>query len=169
VKGSGGAIDEAVNIVKDTRLFSPGGGYVYPVTLTPDNWFLNLSSDIDPTDLLKDPEFIAVSIAAKRQALMATISQVQALLNSVPTPAAMQKAFSDMNTAQSNYTDAQNALVGTYADNTAIAVDIYLSKHSKDSSKQDDDKALEELNQNANDASAAKGEPATGGATKKER
>ena len=167
--GPGGEIDEAVNIVKDTRLFSPSGGYIYPVTLTPDNWFLNLSSDIDPTDLLKDPEFIAVSIAAKREALMATISQVQALLNSVPTPAAMQKAVSDMTTAQSNYTDAQNALVGTYADNTATAVNIYLSKHSKDSSPQKDDAAGDELDQNAIAASKAKGEnpPATGATTKK--
>lgn len=166
--GAAGEVDEATNIVKDIRLMSPSGGYIYPVDLTPDDWFLDLSSDIDPMDLLKDPEFIAADITTKRQALASSIAQVQALLSSVPTPAAMQAAGNAMGTAQTTYVDAQNKLLGTYTDNTAVAVEMYLSKHANDVSQPSNDQALSELNTNAAAASKAKGEqPPAAGALKK--
>jgi hypothetical protein len=136
--------------------------------LTPDDWFLDLSSDIDPVDLLKDPEFIAADITTKRQALAASIAQVQALLASVPTPAAMKVAVDNMSNAQTTYVAAQDKLLGTYTDNTAIAVEIFLSKHANDVAPLSDAQAQSELNTNAAAASKAKGEqPPAVGALKK--
>lgn len=166
--GAAGQVDEATNIVKDIRLMSPSGGYIYPVDLTPDDWFLDLSSDIDPVDLLKDPEFIAADITTKRQALASSIAQVQALLASVPTPAAMQAAVDAMTKAQTTYVDAQNKILGVYTDNSAIAVEMYLSKHANDVSPPSDAQAQSELNTNATAASKAKGEqPPAAGVLKK--
>ncbi len=84
--GPGGDISAAATQTLDVRLLSPSGGYVYPVDLSPSDWFLSLASDQNPTDLLKDPQFIALTLRARQQALQATISQVQALISQVPTP-----------------------------------------------------------------------------------
>jgi hypothetical protein len=167
--GPGGQVNEASNIVNNIRLASPDGGFFYPVNLTPDDWFLDLSSDINPTNLLNDPAFISATISARRQALMASISQVQALLNKMPSQQQLDAAKENFSKAQTTYTNAQNGLLNTYADNTATAAEIYLSKNKQSpTTDEDKNKALTELNTSAANASKAKGEsPVATGATKK--
>jgi hypothetical protein len=165
--GPGGEINEAANTIRNIQLASQNGGYFYPVNLTPDDWFLDLESDMNPVDLLKDPAFIADTISAKRQALMSSISQVQAMLNDMPMKGDIKTAADALQTAQKAYTDAQNKLLGTYADNTATAVEIYLKKNGSTSS-QTDEESKDELDENARNISKAKGEnPLAKGATKK--
>lgn len=126
--GPGGEIDEAANMVKDIRLASPKGGYFYPVDMQPDDWFLDLASDIDPVDLLKDPEFIAATITAKRRALQASLSQIQALIDQLPPADAVKKASDALSKAQIQYTQAQNSLLTNFSDNILTAVQIVLAK-----------------------------------------
>jgi len=165
--GPGGEINEAVNTVRDIQLASPNGGFFYPVDLTPDDWFLDLVSDIDPVNLLKDPAFIADTISAKRQALMSSISQVQSMLNDMPTKGDIKTAADKLQTAQKAYTDAQNKLMSTYTDNTATAVEIYLKKHGGNPTSSDEE-SKNELDDNARSISKAKGESSlASGATKK--
>jgi hypothetical protein len=167
--GPGGEIQEASNTVKDIQLASPDGGYFYPVDLTPDDWFLDLASDINPVDLLQDPQFIANTISARRQALQASISQIQGMLVQMPTQGDLKKAADDLALKQKTYTDAQNNLLNTYADNTATAVEMYLSKHQDDSEPQSPEDALKELDTNAVNSSRAKNEqPQAKTATKKD-
>lgn len=128
--GPGGEIEEATNTVKDIQLASPDGGFFYPVNLTPDNWFLDLASDLNPANLLKDPEFIAATIATKRQALLASISQIQAMLTDMPTKGDIKAAADALQGVQSKYVQAQNALLNAYADNTVAAFNIYLQMES---------------------------------------
>jgi hypothetical protein len=166
--GPGGEIEEAVNIVKDIQLASPNGGFFYPVDLTPDDWFLDLASDIDPVDLLKDPEFIAATISVKRQALRTSISQIQTMLNQMPTKGDIKKAADNLVARQKEYTDAQNALINTYSDNTAAAVEMYLAKHGENADSSGSTETMNELNADAVKASKAKGEePPAAGAQKK--
>jgi hypothetical protein len=125
--GPGGELDEAANIVRDIRLESPNGGFLYPVDLVPGDWFRMLASDLDPVDLLKDPEFIAASISAKRKALQASLSQIQALIDQLPPADAVKQAAQALSEAQAKYTAAQNALTSKYADNVLSAVQIALA------------------------------------------
>jgi hypothetical protein len=126
--GPGGELDEAANIVRDIRLESPNGGYIYPVDLMPADWFRMLASDLNPVDLLKDPEFIAASISAKRKALQASLSQIQALIDQLPPADAVKQAAQTLSNAQAKYTAAQNALTSKYADNLLSAVQIALAR-----------------------------------------
>lgn len=125
--GPGGELQEAAAQVLDMRLPSPSGGFIYPVDLSPSNWFLGLASDQDPVDLLHDPEFIALTLSGRRQALRATISQVQDLIKGMPTAGAITEAASALNTAQTDYTTAQNDLIKQYSANTITGVEMYLA------------------------------------------
>ncbi|GLY20088.1 hypothetical protein LWF15_24435 [Kineosporia rhizophila] len=153
--GPGGDISAAATQTLDVRLPSPSGGYVYPVDLSPSDWFLSLASDQNPTDLLKDPQFIALTLRARQQALQATISQVQALISQVPTTGALAQAAGALSTAQTGYTDAQNALTGQYAANTVTAVQMYLADSSPAA---DVAGAVAELNEAVASVSGANGD-----------
>ncbi len=135
--GPGGELDEAANMVHNLRMASPNGGYFYPVDLVPNDWFLDLKSDEDPVNLLKDPEFIAETLSVKRQGLMASISQVQAILNRMPSEEQVEVGAKELKTAQSEYSKAQSNLLNTFADNIVIAAEIYLSKNSDDKDTND--------------------------------
>lgn len=125
--GPGGEISEAVNQVLDIRLPSPSGGFVYPVDLSPSDWFLGLATDQTPVNLLDDPQFIAVDLAGRRQALQATISQVQTMITAMPPVSTLTTASTAVTTAQETLTAAQNTLVNQYAANTVSAVDVLIS------------------------------------------
>lgn len=164
--GPGGELEEAATQVLDLRLPSPSGGYIYPIDLTPSDWFLNLASDDNPENLLNDPQFIAITIAARRQAIQASISQVQSLLSQAPSASDLQKKTSALQKAQSDYTNAQNNLINTYSANTAMAVEMYLTDGVASGGSDED--TLNKLNENAVEVSKAKGEtPQATGATKK--
>ncbi|HAP76212.1 MAG TPA: hypothetical protein DCR14_09035, partial [Acidimicrobiaceae bacterium] len=128
--GPGGELQEAIDQVLDLRLPSPSGGYIYPVDLQPSNWFLDLSSDQDPANLLKDPQFIAATIGARRQAILASISQVQSMLSQMPTTGAIAAAAKTYSDAQSAYTTAQNQLLDAYTTNTVTAVELLMAAAS---------------------------------------
>jgi len=164
--GPGGELEEAATQVLDLRLPSPSGGYIYPVDLTPSDWFLNLASDDNPENLLNDPQFIAITIAARRQAIQASISQVQSLLSQAPSASDLQKKTVALQNAQNDYTTAQNNLINTYSANTAMAVEMYLTDGVASGGSDED--SLNKLNENAVEVSKAKGEsPQATGATKK--
>jgi hypothetical protein len=161
--GPGGEIAEAVNATKDIRLASPNGGFFYPVDLLPRDWFLELASDEDPVNLLQDPEFIAASISAKRQALLASISQIQGAISQMPTQGDLKTAADALVTEQKKYVAAQNELLNTYTENTATAVTIYLEKYGE-AGASDKQKALDD---EANKVAAAKGVKTANGAQKR--
>ncbi|MBW3655970.1 MAG: hypothetical protein KY444_07670, partial [Gemmatimonadetes bacterium] len=127
--GTGGEIEEARRNVMDARLRSPSGGYVFPVELSPADWFQSLVSDTAPEDLLDAPEYLALKLAARRDALSSTISQVVTLLSSATGNVAdLAQKLSD---AQAAYSSAQTGLLDTYTANTATAADMYLAMKQK--------------------------------------
>lgn len=137
--GTGGEIEEARRMVSDVRLRSRTGGYVYPVELRPANWFDALLSDADPDDLLDAPEYLATKLSARRDALRATISQVQSLLaGATGDVTALSQKLSD---AQAAYGSAQTGLLTTYTENLASAASIYIAKKQKKGDAPDPTKA----------------------------
>lgn len=166
--GPGGEIEEALQSVLDIRLPTPDGGYAYPVDLTPNDWFLDLASDEDPVNLLQDPQFIALEISARRAAIMASISQVQAMLAQQPTPEKMRKDADALSAAQKDYTDAQNALVNQYTANTVTAVEMYLDAETGGAASEAEagEDALSQINKDVEAVAEAKGEGGTAAAKK---
>lgn len=152
--GPGGEIQESLDQVQDLRLPSPSGGYVYPVDLTPSDWFLSLASDLDPVNLLGDPQFIAITLSGRTQALTASISQVQALLAQVPSNEAVGRAAAQFTTAQTAYTAAQGSLMNTYTANTVTAVQMVMAAGGGE--VEEGAKGLEALDQAVTSVSTAK-------------
>lgn len=152
--GPGGELQEARAQVLDSRLPAPGAGFVYPVEMSPSNWFLELTSDQDPVDLLDDPQFIALTLAGRRRALQTTISQIQLWISQTPTAGTLAGAAAALTKAQAAHASAQNELANVYADNTLTAVEIYLAAESGGLTELDGTK-LDSLTKTV---SAAKGE-----------
>lgn len=152
--GPGGAIEEARNTVLDIREPSPHGGFVYPVELRPADWFLDLASDAHPDDLLDAPEYLALKLSARQEALEASIAQVTALIQRKVSDKQLVELASAASDAQREYSSAQTSLVSKYSDNTAIAVKIYLRSKQQDS---DPTKKAEAINKSADALDKAKG------------
>ncbi|MEV4772576.1 hypothetical protein [Micromonospora humida] len=162
--GPGGELQEARDQVLDARVAAPGGGFTYPVELTPSDWFLELTSDQDPVDLLDEPQFVALTLAGRRRALLTTISQVQAQLGQMPTGGTIAGAAAALSKAEAAHVAAQNDLANVYAENTVTAVEMYLAAESGGLTELDGDK----LNGLVHKASTALGEnPVQDKATKR--
>lgn len=122
--GPAGEIDLAEQIVKDIRVPTPSGGYVYPVEFVPSDWSKLLNSEIDPRDLLSDPEFIGSTLTTKRRALQTAIRQVDAIVGRLPKEGAVDEAAKRFTAAKGKFSDSDRALSSKYADNTLTAVQI---------------------------------------------
>lgn len=67
--GAGAELEDARERVLYSRKTSPDGGYVYPVSLNPSDWFNCLDTDFDYVDMLEAPEAYALKLnmAKKKQ------------------------------------------------------------------------------------------------------
>lgn len=54
--GTGQEIEQAKMMLENAKKYNPDGGYVYPVTLQPSDWFESLDSNMNFIDLLKTSE-----------------------------------------------------------------------------------------------------------------
>lgn len=153
--GPGGAMQEAAQQVMDLRVPSPDGGFVYPVELTPDNWFLDLASDQDPVDLLQDPAFIALTLSARRQALSASVSQIQSLVAQMPSSGDLAAAAGAFTAAQTAYATAQSSLQTAYTANTITAANMAMRYEADSTGVGKLDADVAEVSKAAKDTDAA--------------
>lgn len=124
---SGGTeIEEAMATVRNARIADANGGYFYPVELTPSDWFLYIHSDADPDAMLPDPHFLAAALKTKREALQATLSQLQGMLASMPSDDAVAAASRRFNEAQSAHDEAQQGVMNIGSDAVALGAELYL-------------------------------------------
>lgn len=112
--GSGAELQEARLTLLNTRKITPDGGYIYPVKLNPTNWFELLSTSFTPTDLLKDPDVLAMqmqSLSARRMQLNARISEITSL---IPDPGTLKKLQKDVADKKLAMDTAYKTLTDTY-------------------------------------------------------
>lgn len=124
--GGDGAITRQKQTLETSANHYPKGTS-YPAMFTPSDWHTLLKSDFGYIDMLKSPEAIALKIKNTKGMLDTAISQLDSI-NTHITDAAIQKSFTDLKQAQSDYAAAQTGLLDTYTDNAATAAKIYLSK-----------------------------------------
>lgn len=158
--GPGGEIEEALNLVNNVRLMSASGNYVYPVDFSPSNWSQYLQSDINPVNLLKDPEYILQSLNAKKQALKSCLAQLVNLAGKASSSESVTSARKEFLEQNADYEKAFTALQNQYTDNTLLAVQMYLEKRKLKSTpaREATDSDLAELNEEAQKASTVKRE-----------
>lgn len=124
--GPGGAIQEARQNLLNIRKALPDGGYSYPVQFTPRDWFIDLTSDINPVDLLQDRETIQTQLDNRRNALNASLTQLNALIKRKASDRELHEAADKMADAERAYSKAQLDLVNTYTENSVLAFQIYM-------------------------------------------
>ncbi len=128
--GPGGELEEARRAVLDTRQPSPLGGYVYPVSLSPDDWSDALLSEKSEVDLLDAPEYVAAKLQARREALRASLSQLRTMIAG-GKPSDVKTAMDALAQAQSDYDTSQAESLKTYGANGVLALELYLHLPAK--------------------------------------
>ena len=115
--GSGAELEDARLTLDNTRRLAPNGGYVYPVSLYPQNWAKDyLGTSFTPIDLLESPAVLSEKLLAmnsQRARLAARIAELSAL---VPDNDVVQAAKTALVDAQAARNSASQELIQAYGD-----------------------------------------------------
>ena len=101
--GSGAELEQARQTLTNIQKLTPDGGYIYPVSFVPTNWFELLNTAFTPIDLLKTPDALAMqmqSLSNRRLNLNSQLDNISAMIPDNDT----------INKAKANVDNAKNAL-----------------------------------------------------------
>ena len=112
--GSGAELEEAREVLQNVRKSNPNGGYIYPVTFSPENWFEMLDNSFTGIDLLESPEILSEQMYLLSSQRINLVAQANSITGAIPDDkeinakkVAVEEAKSALNTAESD-------LVGKY-------------------------------------------------------
>ena len=112
--GSGAELEEAREVLQNVRKSNPNGGYIYPVTFSPQNWFELLDNSFTGIDLLESPEVLSEQMYLLSSQRINLVAQSNSIAGAIPDDkeinakkVAVEEAKSALNTAESD-------LVGKY-------------------------------------------------------
>lgn len=114
--GSGAELEEAREIVNNTRRSNPNGGYTYPVTFSPENWFDLLDTSFTGVDLLSSPEAMSEKLyllTSQRRHLQTQVTQIG---NSIVDDETVNSAKKAVDEAQTALETAGGELIKQYGD-----------------------------------------------------
>lgn len=125
--GSGREIAEARQTLANVQKLNPDGGYVYPVTLYPEDWFTLLDNSFMPMDLLESPAALSQKLSmlvAQKDNLTTRINTFLALIpkkeDEDTLKQAADKADKEFSKALANlpttYTNVTVDMVKTFVD-----------------------------------------------------
>lgn len=124
--GSGAELQEARQTLTNTQKYSPSGGYVYPVSFSPTNWFELLDTSFTPIDLIKTPAALSEQLAilsAGRLRLKSRIDDISAM---IPGEHEIQDLKTAVETCKGELADAQKDLIGTYGEGISSVINTLL-------------------------------------------
>lgn len=119
--GSDAELEEARESVENAKRFEPDGGYIYPVTMHPDDWFESLDSNMGFIDLLQTSDVYSMeysSLQSKRRALLRKIS----LFEKNNKGGDLEKLIAELNGLENDMVSAENALNACFAENASIVL-----------------------------------------------
>ncbi|KAJ7069144.1 hypothetical protein C8F01DRAFT_977064, partial [Mycena amicta] len=121
------ALQDAKDSYREAAMSSLDGSMnVFPVQLTPLDWFVGLTTSFTLEDLTQDPEVIRLQISAKSNELDSLNSNLVALeMGSTGDVEALRKQVSD---AQDALTVAQGQVAEKYTSNVVALAQTYLTK-----------------------------------------
>lgn len=118
--GAGRELTEARNQLDNVEELNPDGGYVYPVTLYPQDWFELLDTSFTPADLLNSPAALAQRLTTLEMQRSSITANLNRYLNVVPAG-----KVADLKTQYDNCEKAFQTEVTLYTkDITGCSVDM---------------------------------------------
>lgn len=136
--GAGREIAEARQTLANVQKLNPDGGYVYPVTLYPENWFNLLDTSFTPIDLLESPTALAQQLSVLMVQRSNLAMTIDSFLNILPDPAMLTDLKAKQENAEKALQEAKDAVAKVYSDITSdtlkLVVDIIGRSNDKDKS-----------------------------------
>lgn len=134
--GVGAELQEVREQVINSRRFDPDGGYVYPVELSPSDWFKSLNTNFSFIDLLESSEQYALKyeVALKKRNALAT--QIQLFENSDRSNE-VGASVAELKEAQKEFDQTTKDLDKSYGEGFSVGVHsiVQLVKGSKKTGK----------------------------------
>jgi hypothetical protein len=116
--GSGRELAEARTALENVGEMNPNGGYTYPVTLYPEDWFTLLDTSFTAVDLLKSPAALSQKLhnyEMQKSNLTANINQ---FLQVIPNEQAVENLKDSYNVCENAFKDALDKYTATNASAT---------------------------------------------------
>lgn len=101
--GVGGEIEQARSTLDMVEELSPDGGYIYPVSLYPDNWFELLESSFTGMDLLESPAALSQKLRTLQLQRKNVLSQIGRLASTIPSDEKMKSTKEKFEKANQEY------------------------------------------------------------------
>lgn len=134
--GAGREIAEARQTLANVQKLNPDGGYVYPVTLYPENWFNLLDTSFTPIDLLESPTALAQQLSVMMVQRSNLAMTIDSFLNILPDPAMLTDLKAKQENAEKALQEAKDAVAKVYSDITSdtlkLIIDIIGRSNDKD-------------------------------------
>lgn len=134
--GAGREIAEARQTLANVQKLNPDGGYVYPVTLYPENWFNLLDTSFTPIDLLESPTALAQQLSVLMVQRSNLAMTIDSFLNILPDPAMLTDLKAKQENAVKALQEAKDAVAKVYSDITndtlKLVIDIIGRSNDKD-------------------------------------
>lgn len=128
--GSGAELQEAREQVTNARKFDPDGGYIYPVSMEPSDWFSSLESDFSFIDLLETSDHYADKYAVALKKRNALSRQIQ-LFENKDKSSEIGKLVDELKTAQTNLDAVTSELDKIYGEGFSTGVNMIQTLISK--------------------------------------
>lgn len=117
--GSGAELQEAREVLFNARKANPDGGYTYPVTLYPENWFELLDNSFTGIDLLQSPAALSeqmMALTIQKNNLIAQINQITA---AIPSTEDINHAQAAVKASKEKLDKASADLISAYGSGAA--------------------------------------------------
>jgi len=133
--GAGREVSEARMILSNVGKLNPDGGYIYPVTLYPENWFRLLDTSFTGIDLLESPAALAQQLSVLIAQRSKITGNINTFLEMIPSDKEIGSLKADYEKYNSAFNEAFKNLGASYINVTAdmlkTAVDIAASRLPK--------------------------------------
>ena len=133
--GTGGELAEARKALDNVGELDPNGGYVYPVSLYPTDWFTLLDTSFTPVDLLESPAALSQRLKTLIMQRSNITSNINQFLQIIPDEKEVKDLKDSYDTCESTYKKAFDDNVKQYAGTTVdmlkTLIDIVTPKNPK--------------------------------------
>lgn len=120
--GSGRELTEARKTLENVGELDPNGGYVYPVTLYPEDWFTLLDTSFTPIDLLESPAALSQRLQVLEMQKSNLTANINQFLQVIPDEKEVQDLKDKYDTCENAYKQA----FGDYlSQNTSVTLDMF--------------------------------------------
>lgn len=125
--GSGAELEEAREMLNNVRKSNPNGGYVYPITLSPENWFELLDNSFTGVDLLESPEALSEKMYLLSNQKLNLTSQINSLSSALPEDSELTEKMNAVKAAKDEVDQSEKALIDSYGSGMKSVLNAALS------------------------------------------